>query len=111
MVGWHPGAVGVPRSRRVPGHRRQARTGAGLSDQDIEQGLRRKASKGDVAAARELRERARVAPATEGSASYLALEEMSSEELERLRDRLTRMALRFNERAAPARAEPAAGRG
>jgi hypothetical protein len=42
------------------GLRRQARTNAGLSDQDIEQALRRKAAKGDVAAARELRERARV---------------------------------------------------
>jgi hypothetical protein len=94
--------------------RRQARTGAGLSDQDIEQALRRKAAKGDVAAARELRERARaqaqlVMPA-DTDPSRLSLEEMSTEELERLQDRLTIMAVRFNERAAraQARAEGAA---
>jgi hypothetical protein len=85
--------------------RRQARKGAGLSDQDIEQALRRKAAKGDVAAARELRERARVKldVATENT-PRVELEDMSSEELERLRERLLRMAVRMNERAARAQA-------
>lgn len=91
--------------------RRQARTGTGLSDQDIEQALRRKAAKGDVAAARELRERARVKldVATETTPGVV-LEDMSCEELERLRERLLRMAVRMNERAAraQARAEGAA---
>jgi hypothetical protein len=81
------------------------RKGAGLSDQDIEQALRRKAAKGDVAAARELRERARVKldVATENT-PRVELEDMSSEELERLRERLLRMAVRMNERAARAQA-------
>ena len=74
-------------------------------------GVLRKAAKGDVAAARELRERARVKldVATE-TTPRVVLEDMSNEELERLRERLLRMAVRMNERAAraQARAEGAA---
>jgi hypothetical protein len=83
---------------------RQARVAFGR-DADIDRALRRKASKGDVAAARELRERARVKldVATE-TMPRVVLEDMSNEELERLREGPLRMAVRMNERAA--RAQP-----
>lgn len=74
------------------------------TDDDIDRALRRKAAAGDVAAARELRERARVAKPLEEGASALVLDEMSAADLGRLRDRLLRMAVRFNARAAQARA-------
>jgi hypothetical protein len=86
--------------------RRQARTGAGLSDQDIERALRRKAAKGDVAAARELRERAVRLPSVTGSdvSGHIDLESMSDEALKRLRARLLSMAVRMEARAEAARA-------
>ena len=100
----HPRAGGTP-TRQQCTSRRQARTGAGLSDQDIEEALRRKAATGDVAAARELRERTRTHVAThEQQLSHVALEEMSDEELGALRERLLSMAVRMNDRAARARA-------
>jgi hypothetical protein len=91
--------------------RRARQANDATSDEAIEQALRRKAARGDVAAARELRERARVKldVATE-TTPRVVLEDMSNEELERLRERLLRMALRMNERAArvQARVEGAA---
>jgi hypothetical protein len=97
---------------RLSAERRRARqAGDDTSDEAIEQALRRKAARGDVAAARELRERARVKldVATE-TTPRVVLEDMSNEELERLQERLLRMAVRMNERAAraQARAEGAA---
>ena len=91
---------------RLSAERRRARqAGDDTSDEAIEQALRRKAARGDVAAARELRERARVKldVATE-TTPRVVLEDMSNEELERLRERLLRMAVRMNERAARAQA-------
>lgn len=69
------------------------------TDDDIDRALRSKAAKGDVAAARELRERARSAPPADDSIGYVALEEMGSEALERLRVRLLRMAARMEARS------------
>ena len=91
---------------RLSAERRRARqAGDDTSDEAIEQALRRKAARGDVAAARELRERARVKldVATE-TTPRVVLEDMSNEELERLQERLLRMAVRMNERAARAQA-------
>jgi hypothetical protein len=66
-----------------PGGGRARQAGDDTSDEAIEQALRRKAAWGDVAAARELRERARVKleVATE-TTPRVVLEDMSNEELE-----------------------------
>jgi hypothetical protein len=73
------------------------------TDADIELALRQKAAKGDVQAARELRERARLATPGAGlraGEGIVSLEDMPTDQLERLRNRLLLMAQRFEARAA-----------
>jgi hypothetical protein len=87
-------------SRR--GRRARSETDA-PTDADIELALRQKAAKGDVQAARELRERARLATPGAGlraGEGIVSLEDMPTDQLERLRNRLLLMAQRFEARAA-----------